>query len=104
MKTATQEKYLGEILSSDSRIDRNILERYNKGIGIGNQIFSMLKEVSFGFYYFEMAMMFRNSMLINGILCSIESVYGLNKTHIEQLELCDKILMKKIFNSVLTIP
>ena len=28
MKTATQEKYLGEILSSDSRIDRNILERY----------------------------------------------------------------------------
>ena len=104
MKTAKQEKYLGEILSSDSRIDRNILERYNKGIGIGNQIFGMLKEVSFGFYYFEMAMMFRNSMLINGILCSIESVYGLNKTHIEQLELCDKILMKKMFNSVSTTP
>ena len=71
MKIATYEKYLREILSSDSRIDRNISERYNKGIGIGNQIKSMLKEVSFGTYYFEMAIMFRNSMLINGILCSI---------------------------------
>ena len=68
MKTAKHKKYLGEILSSDSRIDINISERYNKGIGIGSQIMSMLKEVSFGTYYFEMAMMFRNSMLINGIL------------------------------------
>ena len=47
-------------------------------------------------------MMFRNSMLINGILCSIESVYGLTNAHIEQLELCDRILMRKIFNSVST--
>ena len=104
MKIATYEKYLREILSSDSRIDRNISERYNKGSGIGNQIMSMLKEVSFGTYYFEMAMMFRNSMLINRILCSIESVYGLTNAHIEQLELCDRILMRKIFNCVSTTP
>ena len=60
---------------------------------------SMLKEVSFGTYYFEKAMMFWNSMLINGILCSIESVYGLTNAHTEQLELCDRILMKKYMNS-----
>ena len=102
MKTANQEKYLGEILTSDAKIDKSITERYNKGIGIGNLIISMLKEVSFGVHYFEMAMMFRNSMLINGILCSIESVYGLTDKHIEQLELCDRILMKKIINSVST--
>ena len=100
MKRTNQEKYLGEILTSDAKIHKNIQERYNKGIGIGNQIISMLKEVSFGVYYFEMAMLFRNSMLINGILCSIESVYGLTNTHIEQLEQCDRILMRKIFNSV----
>ena len=41
-------------------------------------------------------------MLVNGMLCSIESVYGLKNSHIEQLEQCDKMLMKIIFNSVST--
>ena len=103
MKRTNQEKYLGEILTSDAKIHKNIQERYNKGIGIGNHIISMLKEVSFGVYYFEMALLFRNSMLINGILCSIESVYGFINTHIEQLERCDRILMRKIFNSILNL-
>ena len=34
MFTTNREKYLGEILSSNGRIDNNILERYNKGVGI----------------------------------------------------------------------
>ena len=102
MNIASSEKYLGEILSADGKIDKNILERHNKGIGITNQILSILKEVSFGHYYFEMAMLFRSSMLVNGMLCSIEVVYGLKNSHIEQLEQCDRMLMKKIFNSVST--
>ena len=35
-------------------------------------------------------MLFRSSMLVNGMLCSIEAVYGLKNSHIEQLEKCDK--------------
>ena len=81
-------------------LDIHITDRYNKGIGVVNQILSMLKEVSFGFHYFEMAILFRNSMLVNGILCSIEALYGLKNSHIEQLEQCDRILMRKVFNAV----
>ena len=62
----------------------------------------MLKEVYFGYHYFEMALMFRSSMLINGILCSIESLYGLTDGHIEQLEQCDRMLMRQLFSSVST--
>ena len=60
----------------------------------------MLKEVSFGFHYFSMAMLFRNSKLVSGMLCSIETVYGLTNAHIEQLEQCDRMLMRKVFNCV----
>ena len=47
-----------------------------------------------------MAKLFRNSKLVSGILCSIETVYGLTNAHIEQLEQCDRMLMRKVFNCV----
>ena len=76
----------------------------NKGIGYANQICSILKEISFGQYHFEQALQLRNAKLINGMLCSIETVYGLTIRHIEQLEQCDKFFMRKIFNCVSTTP
>ena len=56
----------------------------------------MLNE-NFTYNYFEVAMMFRNSIMINGMLCSLEASNYLNKGHIETLEDCDKYLMSKIF-------
>ena len=74
MLTTNREKYLGEILSSNGRIENSILARYNKGVGIVNEILGMLKEVSFGFHYFSMAMLFRQYNLVSGMLCSIETL------------------------------
>ena len=68
---------------------------FNKGIGIANKIIGMLKEVSFGCYYFEMAVLFRQSMLINSILCNNEVLYGLTNTHIETKNLQTNISGKK---------
>ena len=59
MLSSSKEKYLGDVLTTDCKIDQNIEERYNKGIGIVNQI---LKEISFGKDYFEMAVLFRQSL------------------------------------------
>ena len=64
----------------------------------------MLKEVSFGYYYFEIAMMFRNSMFLNGILCSIEVLYGMNSEHIEKLEKCDRSYMRRVFDCPVSTP
>ena len=99
MLTTQSEKYLGDILTSTGNIDENITARYNKGLGIVNQVLSTLKEVSFGYHYFEMGLLFRNSMLINGILCSIEALYGLKSHHIEMLEKCDRYFLRQLFNS-----
>ena len=104
MLTSSREKYLGDIITSDCKINSNIEERYNKGMGIANQIISLLKEISFGQHYFHMAMVFRQSMLLNGILCNSEVLYGLNKTHIETLESVDKYFFKSVFNSLVSTP
>ena len=85
MQTTSKEKHLGDILISTAKIDENINERFKKGIGIINEIMSILKEVSFGYHYFEIGNLFRNSKLVNGMMCSIEALYGLNTKHIKKL-------------------
>ena len=65
MKSSDREKYLGDVITSNARMDENIKIIHDKGIGIANQILSILTEVSFGVYHFEMGMLFRTAMLIN---------------------------------------
>ena len=102
MNTSSKEQYLGSIISNDGKIDQNIKDRQNKGTVVANHILSILKELHFGHFYFEMAVLFRNSMLVNGILHSIEAVYGIKPAHVDQLESCDKYLLKKSLNAIST--
>jgi hypothetical protein len=96
MLNSSREKYLSDILTSDCKINFNIEERVNKGMGIVNQIVSLLKEISFGEHYFKMAVMFRQSMLMNCILCNSEVLYRLNKTHFRRkiMNLLEKYLKR----------
>ena len=34
------------------------------------------------------------------MLCSVETLYGLTAAHIEQLEQCDRLLLRKVFNCI----
>ena len=86
MSQVNKEKYLGDYLKNDGKINVNISERQAKGNGCVNQIFSTLKEVSFGVHYFDMAMLVRITMLMNGMLCSVESLHGITKPHVDQLK------------------
>ena len=104
MKIANRERYLGDVITSDCKVDSNILDRVSKGTGHANEILGILSEISFGYHYFSMALQFRNAKLINGMFCSIEALYGLNKSHIDQLEQVDKFFMRKVFSCVLTTP
>ena len=100
MKKVESEKYLGQIITSNGRLESNINERFNKGLGIVNEILGMLKEVSFGYHFFTIAMLFRNSKLVNGMLYSIETLYGMTHDHIKKLEQCDHLFLRKVFNCI----
>ena len=104
MESVERERYLGDILSKDSKINYNIQDRQNKGIRYVNQISSMLKEISFGLYHFSMAMLFRTTILLNGMLCSSEALHGITNTHIAQLESVDTMLFKSVFQAPFSTP
>ena len=40
------DKYLGDYLSVEGKNDRNINEKWNKGIGFVSQVIGLLKEIS----------------------------------------------------------
>ena len=57
---------------------------------------SILDELSLGHFYFEMGIMLRNSLLLNKLLVNSEIWYGLSEKQIGELEIVDKILLRKI--------
>jgi hypothetical protein len=89
------EKYLGSLLSKDCSNNEDIAAKSAKGMGLVAQIMAMLNDISLGEHYFEVAMLLREAIFINGILTSIEVSYGLTKANIKSLENVDKILLRK---------
>ena len=91
--------YLGDIIRTDGKNTSNIISRVNKGSGIVAQIMDMLKAVSFGSKYFEIAITLREAHLINGMLTSADVWYGLQKSEITELEQVDRILLRRILGA-----
>ena len=104
MQQATRQRYLGDIVSSDTKIDANIQMRYDKGLSTNNEIISILREVNLGCHFFDIAFMLHSSLLINGILYSTEALFKLNNNHIKKLMACEKDLLVKIFECERSVP
>ena len=96
MESSETEKYLGDLISSDGKNYKNIQARKSKGHGILNQIGSILDGTVFGPFIFEVALILRSSLLLNGILTNSEAWYGLEDSDIEELEQVDEIYLRKI--------
>ena len=64
----SDDKYLGDIVSSDGKMEKTIKMRESKGFGASNQIMNILKNVSLGNHYFQMAILLRNAAFVNKIL------------------------------------
>ena len=104
MQNISHDKYLGDIVSADGRNDLNISSRVGKGLGIVTQVMNMLEKVTLGKHYFQIAMLLRESIFLNGILTNAASWYGLSSTHISQLESVDKLLLRQIMNTPMSTP
>ena len=96
--------YLGDIISNDGTNKLNTDARIAKGLGLVSQIMDILKSVSFGAHYFEIATTLRNSILINGMLTNCEIWYSITQTEITQLEEVDRLLLRQIMNVASSCP
>ena len=63
-----------------------------------NQITTLLESANFCEHYFEIGVLLRDSMLINGILLNYDVWYNLLKAEINELEDVDKLLLRTLLN------
>ena len=98
------DKYVGDIVSKDGKNDKNIKSRVGKGIGAISNIMNILKNVSLGQYYFEIALLLRESTFLSSILLNSETWVNVTKTNIEELEQIDETLLRRILNAPAKTP
>ena len=96
MEEVKDDKYLGDILSADGKNTKNIKERVSKGMGIIANILNILDLICFGPFTFEIAILLRNSMLINGFMTNSEVWYNFSRGEIQEFENVDKLFFAKL--------
>ena len=98
MPEVTEEMYLGDLLSADGKNTKNVKNRISKGIGIVSQIVDLLESTCFGPHYFKIAMLLRESMLVNGITTNVEVWHSVLENEIEELQNIDKLLFRRLLS------
>ena len=94
-----EKKYLGDIICKDGTNKINIKDRTNKATGNVNKIDTTLKERQFGKHTFKATKLMRESILIGGILTNAESWITLTNKDLEDLEIPDMMLTRKVLRT-----
>ena len=97
-------KYFGDYICNDGYNTKTIENRKGKGQGAINKILSILDETCFGPFYFECALILRNSLLLSTLLTNSDAWYGLNKQDVDVLEKIDVQLLRRIFEVPFSCP
>ena len=97
MAVKSHETYLGEVICTSGSNDRNIQNKRNSGLSAVSQITSMLNKISLGYYYFEIALVLRDTILISKMASSSEIWYDITKQQLRQLEQIDEMFLLQVF-------
>ena len=91
--------YLGDSIVTSGSCEETLRARELKAIGFISQITSILKSVSLGMFFFQTALILRESIFINGILTNVESWNFISEKGYKILEDSDVRLFSEIFGS-----
>ena len=104
MMKSKDDKYVGDILSKDGKINKTIKSRAMKGMGIISTIMNILKEVNLGNFHFETGLLLRESLFLSSMLVNSETWVNIAKEEIEIMESLDRILMRRILEIPTSTP
>ena len=99
MEEKSDEKYLGDVISTDGKNIKNVKARVAKGKGIANRIISIIDGIPFGDFYFEVAMILRNSLLVTSMLSNSEAWYNVSKAELNLLETVDVNFLRNVLRT-----
>ena len=98
------ETYLGDIICATGSNQKNIEKRVNLGIGAVSEIISMLRQISLGHFYYEIALILRDSSLVSKMIYSSEIWYGISSDQFTKLEQIDEMYLRNIFEAPKSAP
>ena len=104
MKKTDSEVYLGEIINSTGSNEKNIANKTNQGVGAVSQIFSSLSQISLGHYYYDIAFIMRDSILVSKLVSSSEIWYNVTKQEYQKLENIDEMFFRRLLNVPVSVP
>ena len=104
LKRLQNDKYLGDVISVDGKNFKNIEAKVSKAIGIAKTLKNYLEDMCLGPFYFEVALILRNSLFLNGILTNLEVSYGLTNEELTKLEQMDEALLRTILECPVSVP
>ena len=104
MEKKSEEKYLGEVISADGKNIKNVKARVAKGKGIITRIIALIEGIPFGKFYFQVAMILRESLLISSMIFNSEAWYNVTKPELELLESVDLQFLRRILNAPKSTP
>ena len=104
MEEKSEEKYLGDIITTDGKNIKNILARVAKGKGIVIRIFTILDAIPLGKRYFEIGLILRDVLLVSSMLFNSEAWYNVTQKEIELLETVDTLFLRKLIGAPKSTP
>ena len=99
IKIVLEEKYLGDIVTSNGKHTSNIKRRSSKCIGLIVDIVNLLNLLCLGKHYFKTAVLLRQAMLLSVMLTNSETWLRLTKKDMERLESVDRMFLRKILQA-----
>ena len=104
MTEVTEVKYLGEVVMASGKNTRNFQEKIQKGTVLVFQILKIIKSVGFGSFTPEIALLLRNSILVNGMLTNTEVCYNFTTKDAEDFEKVDRLFFQKVLSVPASTP
>ena len=104
MEVKREEKYLGDVISTDGQNIKNIKARVAKGKGIISRIITILEGIPFGKFYYEVAVILRDSLLVSSMLCISKAWYNIINAELDFLGTVDLQFLRRIQKAPKTTP
>ena len=98
------ETYLGDVINRTGSNENNVENRRSLGLAAINQMMSMINLTSLGHFFFEIALILRDSILLSKLVFNSEVWYKVTPKQLEKLEQIDESYFRKIMDVPKTTP